>query len=91
MEDLKDLIPAPPYPPIKIVRESSWFKKLESKIPKGLQVRTFHRGQVRVGNITGLAPKATISHREPYVWVSFPELKGTMYSSKLASLRSLIG
>jgi len=91
MENLKDYIPAPPYPPLRLVREAPWFKRLESRIPKGLEVKAFHRGQVRPGTITGIAPKATLSRREPYVWVSFPELEGTYYHNKLVPLRDLIG
>ena len=92
MEDPRDSIPLPPIliAP-RFLKGTSWFKELAKRVPIGREVDTYHRGRIRKGMITSLAPKATISHRKLYIWVEFsdPDLVGTMYQNKLSPLNQL--
>ena len=69
--------------------QSQWLDDLEKKLPIGVQVQTYHRGKHRVGNLEKLARKASTSHGEAYVWVTFPELMGDYYYRKLMRLRGI--
>ena len=85
-----EFIPIPPAP-FNFGKTSGWAEKVERALPIGREVEVYHRGMMRRGRISGLAPKATINRRSIWVWVKFsdPELVSTMYESKLEPLSRL--
>lgn len=61
-----------------------------TEVPIGLEVQTFHAGQMRTGKVIGLAAKRSYNRQEPHVVVEFPELRGTMQERKIMPLRDVV-